>query len=199
MKLTDLHTAIFFFFPFFFPLPPSAPKPSIFVRRFTHPSFPPPSCIYLVPVTMPDISFGSVGDIISVCLLAKEILLCIDEARGSVTEYRSLSDELRCLEKALLEAALMIENHRQKIGSSFLAESIREEITNSKSCLERFRATMSSKYDGAFRTHSPAGPLVRLSKSLQWRLTEKDAIIKFRDQVSVRFNALSMLIVTANV
>jgi len=148
---------------------------------------------------MPDISFGSVGDIISVCLLAKEILLCIDEARGSVTEYRSLSDELRCLEKALLEAALMIENHRQKIGSSFLAESIREEITNSKSCLERFRATMSSKYDGAFRTHSSAGPLVRLSKSLQWRLMEKDAIIKFRDQVSVRFNALSMLIVTANV
>jgi hypothetical protein len=143
---------------------------------------------------MPDITFGSVGDIISVCLLAKEILLCIDEARGSATEYRSLSDELRCLEKALLEAALMMEKHK----TGFLAESIREEITASKSCLERFRATM-SKYDGTFQTHSPAGPFARLSKSLQWRLMEKDAIIKFRDQVSVRFNALSMLIVTANV
>lgn len=61
---------------------------------------------------MSTITFGSVGDIISICLLAKEIIGAIDESRGSAKEYQELTDELRSLERALLEAALLLDRHK---------------------------------------------------------------------------------------
>jgi len=145
---------------------------------------------------MAEITFGAVGDIISVCLLANEIIVCLDDARGSPKEYRALCDELRSLERALLEAAHMLEKQRSGIG--LLAKTIAEEVTASKSCLEQFRDSL-ARYDVAFQPKSPAGSTKCFAKSVQWRLVEKETISKFREGIALRFNALSILLITANV
>lgn len=75
---------------------------------------------------MSTVTFGSVGDIISVCLLAREVAECLDKARGSASEYQALSAELRSLDRALLEAGLLLDRHKAKLGS--LAKAISDEI-----------------------------------------------------------------------
>lgn len=49
------------------------------------------------------ITFGSVGDIISVSLLVKDILVALDDSRGSSAEYQGIIRELYILDRALLE------------------------------------------------------------------------------------------------
>ncbi|KAH7395284.1 hypothetical protein DE146DRAFT_721709 [Phaeosphaeria sp. MPI-PUGE-AT-0046c] len=57
------------------------------------------------------ITFGSVGDIISVCLLVKDLVDALDKARGSKAEYRSLIRELWILDRSLLEIDLLARTH----------------------------------------------------------------------------------------
>src|SRR5947207_4507221 len=63
-------------------------------------------CLQDHQVIMP-ISFGSVGDIISVCLIVKDLVAALDDSRGSSTEYREVIRELWGLDRALLEVDLL--------------------------------------------------------------------------------------------
>lgn len=40
------------------------------------------------------ITFGSVGDVISVCLLIKDLVKTLDDSRGSSAEYQEVIREL---------------------------------------------------------------------------------------------------------
>ncbi|EAT78354.1 hypothetical protein SNOG_14117 [Parastagonospora nodorum SN15] len=57
------------------------------------------------------VTFGSVGDIISVCLLVKDLVDALDKARGSKAEYQSLIRELWILDRSLLEIDLLARTH----------------------------------------------------------------------------------------
>jgi ribosomal protein S9 len=57
------------------------------------------------------ITFGSVGDIISVCLLVKDLVDALDKTRGSKAEYQSLIRELWILDRSLLEIDLLARTH----------------------------------------------------------------------------------------
>jgi hypothetical protein len=48
-------------------------------------------------------SFGSLSDIISVCLLVKDLVAALDNSRGSVAEYQEVRRELQTLQVALFE------------------------------------------------------------------------------------------------
>jgi hypothetical protein len=57
------------------------------------------------------ITFGAVGDIISVCLLVKDLVGALDKARGSKAEYQSVIRELQILERITLEIDLLTRCH----------------------------------------------------------------------------------------
>jgi hypothetical protein len=53
------------------------------------------------------ITFGSVGDIISICLIIKDLVAALDESSGSSKEFQEVRRELWALERALLEVELL--------------------------------------------------------------------------------------------
>ncbi|KAG9383509.1 hypothetical protein A1F94_005420 [Pyrenophora tritici-repentis] len=57
------------------------------------------------------VTFGSVGDIISVCLLVKDLVTALDKARGSKAEYQAAIRDLWILERVLLEIELITKQH----------------------------------------------------------------------------------------
>lgn len=57
------------------------------------------------------VTFGAVGDIISVCLLVKDLVDALDKSRGSKAEYQSLIRELWILDRSLLEIDLLTRTH----------------------------------------------------------------------------------------
>jgi hypothetical protein len=74
------------------------------------------------------ILFGSIGDIISVCLLVKELVAALDESRGSAAEYREVQLELRALERALLEVEILSRSHASIIKLNILYAIARKAI-----------------------------------------------------------------------
>ena len=57
------------------------------------------------------VTFGAVGDIISVVLLVKDLVATLDEARGSKAEYQAAIHELWLLDRTLLEIELLTREH----------------------------------------------------------------------------------------
>ena len=55
------------------------------------------------------ITFGSVGDIVSLCLLIKDLVKSLDNSRGSSAEYQAVIRELCSLDHALLEVAVFFD------------------------------------------------------------------------------------------
>lgn len=53
------------------------------------------------------VTFGSVGDIISVCLIVKDLVDALDKSRGSSAEYQAVIRELWSLDRALLQVAML--------------------------------------------------------------------------------------------
>jgi hypothetical protein len=48
-------------------------------------------------------TFGSLGDILQLCILVKDLITALDSSRGSSAEYQELIRELSALDRVLLE------------------------------------------------------------------------------------------------
>jgi len=144
---------------------------------------------------MSGVTFGSVGDIVAVCLLARDLAGCFDKTRGSASEYQVLSTELKSLDRALLEAALILDRYKNKLGSS--ATAIADEVSACNTSLRRLRDVV-EKYDGAFREDTSVGLATKVKESLHWHFSNKEVLNKFRTEIAAHFNTLSMLLITAN-
>lgn len=57
------------------------------------------------------ITFRSVSDIISVCLLVKDLIDALNKAQGSKAEYQSVTRELWILDRVLLEIDLLVRTY----------------------------------------------------------------------------------------
>lgn len=95
------------------------------------------------------ITFGSVGDIISVCLLVKDLVDALDKARGSKAEYQSLTRELRILDRVLLEVHLLARTHGGGNTPELeaLCETARKAVDRCKDLVSNFLVKL-KKYQG---------------------------------------------------
>ncbi|KAF1974790.1 hypothetical protein BU23DRAFT_460501 [Bimuria novae-zelandiae CBS 107.79] len=96
------------------------------------------------------ITFGAVGDIISVCLLVKDLVDALDEARGSKAEYQSVIRELWILDRALLEIDLLSRTHGngatpelRSLCETEAVERFRVKIAGTSASLQMLLATAS--------------------------------------------------------
>ena len=53
------------------------------------------------------VTFGSVGDIISIYIIIKDLVKALDDSRGSLAEYQEVIRELSALDRVLLEVELL--------------------------------------------------------------------------------------------
>ena len=56
-------------------------------------------------------TFGSLGDIVSLCNLIKDLCKALDQSRGLSTEYRAIIAGLWTLDDVLVQAELLCERH----------------------------------------------------------------------------------------
>lgn len=147
---------------------------------------------------MSSITFGSVGDIITVCLLAKSIVDALDDSRGSPAEYRGLVNEIRSLECSLLEVELLTRSWRDASLPASLQHECSQLVNESRKTLEAFRAYL-KKYDPSLSKDTHTGILRRAGTKIKWHLLAKDTVSRFRSELTGHSNALNMMMITANV
>ena len=144
------------------------------------------------------ITFGAVGDIISVSLLIKDLVKCLDESRGSSVEYQAVIRELWSLDHALLEVELLFRSCKQSVELSGLSETANCCVEPCRKYIRDFRDKV-KKYQGALGGGGGTGSLVRTSAKVRWRVSMKDDLAKFRANITEQTLSLNLLLATAGV
>lgn len=147
---------------------------------------------------MSSVTFGSVGDIITVCLLAKSIVKALDDSRGSSAEYQGLVTELRSLEFSLLEVELFTRSWRDAPTPVSLQHECSKLVNDCRKTLEAFRDYL-KKYDSSLSQSAHKGILKRAGTKVKWQLLAKDTVSRYRSELAGHSNALNMMMITANV
>ena len=141
------------------------------------------------------ISFGSVGDIICVSLLIKDLVKCLDESRGSSTEYQAVIRELWSLDTALLQVGLLLRSHKHLVELSDLWK-------NANRCVEQCRKSISDyhsktkKYHGALQGRGMGNLFRDTTAKIRWQVSEKDDLTKFRSEITTLGLSLNLLLTT---
>jgi hypothetical protein len=147
------------------------------------------------------ITFGAVENIISVCLLVKDLVDALDKTRGSKAEYQSLTRELRILDRVLLEIDLLARRHEGGVTPELeaLCKTARLAVDRCKELVSDFLQRV-NKYQDIFEENvTKPNFLKEAAMKIRWRIGEKDAVEKFRVEIAGTSTSLQMLLATASV
>ena len=76
------------------------------------------------------ITFGSVGDIISVCLLIKDLVDALNDCQGSAYDYQQLVREVRSLERVLLQVNQLVWKYEVSPALNVYCVDARDAVEN---------------------------------------------------------------------
>lgn len=130
------------------------------------------------------VTFGSVGDIISVALLVKDLAEALDKSRGSQAEYRQLIQDLQTLESVLRKVDhLCSANGSSGIDpeTAALHETALQITNSSRNLVESFKVKL-TKYDKALGTTNmhKSNAIQSTFAKVRWQVGEKDDVVRFR-------------------
>jgi hypothetical protein len=132
------------------------------------------------------ITFGAVGDIISVCVLVKDCVEALSDTNGSTAQYRGVIRELTILEKALLEVAVLSKTHATTPELMSLFTNADKTIDQCRTSLKTFKAK-SQPYERCLGESSRDNTLQKAyngsARKLLWQVRMKDEVARFRAEV----------------
>jgi hypothetical protein len=142
------------------------------------------------------IIFGSVGDIISVCLVVKDLVDALDKCRGSASEYKEIIRELRCFNRSLLEVEKLSHELEILIKLNTLYVTVKHTVDKCRlsvdGCLGKIR-----KYEKYLREEG-SGTIVKDSAmKMKWQMFRSSELAKFRVEVIAYYSSINVLIATA--
>jgi hypothetical protein len=144
------------------------------------------------------VSFGSVGDIIAVCLLVKDLVAALDDSRGSAAEYQEVRRELQSLERALLEVEYLSSSCTSTVKLNALYATARKAALDCQKPVAAFLKKIKSY--GPSLGESSSRSIVRdTAMKFRWRISQKDEVTKFRAEINAHCSSINMLLATANV
>jgi hypothetical protein len=143
------------------------------------------------------VTFSSVGDIISVSLLVKDIVLALDDARGSASEYQAIIRELHILDIALLRVQQLVQTQDDCPEIEALHETARKTVENCRVSVSKFVEGI-KKYKQSLVAGGSGHTFKDAARKLQWKIASKDAdVVKFRAEIMGYSESLNMLLATA--
>jgi hypothetical protein len=149
--------------------------------------------LLIMPVT-----FGSVGDIISICLLVKDLVEALDKSQGSSAEYSQTISQLRVFERALLETHLLLQTPEPTAELSALFETARQTVEDCGLRIQAFRNKL-RKYKLHLQDGGSSNFVKDAARKVQWQVSQKDETEKFRAEISAYTESINMLLTTSSV
>ncbi|KAF2269728.1 hypothetical protein CC78DRAFT_238599 [Lojkania enalia] len=142
------------------------------------------------------VTFGSIGDIISVSLLVKDLLLALDSTKGSPAEYQAVVRELYVLDTALLQVEQLARSQGPTPELQAIYETANQTVVKCRDTVAAFIARI-RKYGGPLSKSGSGNILKDGVRKVQWRASQKEAeIAKFRAQVTGFSESINMLLTT---
>lgn len=121
------------------------------------------------------INFGSVGDIISVSLIVKDLVDALDKSRGSSAEYKAIASELWTLDRTLLEVELLSQKYCGTPEFNALYTTASRTVERCRSSIENFSQRV-KKYNNHLSENSRSSGIQSIGMKIRWQITEKDEL-----------------------
>jgi len=143
------------------------------------------------------ITVSSVGDIISVCLLVKDLVVALNSIRGSSAEYQAVVQELHMLDIALLQVERLARTQRSTPHIEALYETGKTTVEKCRISISRFMKTI-DKFEKSLATGGSGNVVKDTARKFQWKLSGKEEqIAAFRAEITGYTESISMLLATA--
>lgn len=147
------------------------------------------------------ITFGSVGDIIAICLLVKDCVDALSESRGAAASYQAVIRELYILEKALLEIDLLARTHGTGDELHALFESASTTVKGCQTSLQTFKSR-TRRFESHLCPSTNRSTTQKVFKGsamkLLWQVSMKDEVARFRAEVVAYSLSINQLLATAS-
>lgn len=140
-------------------------------------------------------TFGSVGDIISLCILIKDLCKALDQNRGSSAEYREIIAELRTLDDVLAQVVLFFERHECSDELRDLYIKVCNAANQCQQCILKFFERI-QKYESSLDKNSPKSFIRDAARKVQWQASQSGGLAKFRSEIIEHCSTLNMLLTT---
>jgi len=137
------------------------------------------------------LTFGAFGDLLALSVLIKDIIVCLDDCRGSSKEYQDLAQSLVILGDALREVNRVFRDPRRLSAAQRLCETALKSIHQIQETLKVFNEKL-QKFRLSLGPVGSGNRIKDIARKIQFKLDEKD-IAKFRGEVTGYTVALKML------
>ena len=97
------------------------------------------------------ITFGSVGDIIALSLLIKNLAKSLDDSRGASAEYQTLTRELSSLEHALSRVEEVFTTFNRSSDLNTLDQIANQCVEQCRECIMKYR-DRTEKFERSLQT-----------------------------------------------
>ncbi|KAJ0414085.1 hypothetical protein BJY00DRAFT_46191 [Aspergillus carlsbadensis] len=148
-------------------------------------------------------TFGSLGDIITLSLLIKDIIRTLDSTRGSAAEYAQVVADLGDLDKILLEFHSLSRTCENSPEYAVLGGIAKNIAAHCQDCLKAFSEKMKryERLDSANTASTGSKSLGVMRDSylkVHWRVRHHDSLEEFRRQVQRHLQAMTAVVATVN-
>ena len=143
------------------------------------------------------ITFGSVGDIISLSILIKNIVNSLDDSRGSSVEYQATIRELWNLDRALLQIELIFQSCEQTVELNALRATAGQCAEQCRECVTKFRDQI-SHFQRSLQTGHSGNFMKDVASKIRWQVSAK-SLAKFRTEINAHCMTINMLLATTGV
>ncbi|KAL9059369.1 MAG: hypothetical protein Q9162_001238 [Coniocarpon cinnabarinum] len=144
------------------------------------------------------VTCGSVGDIIALTKLVKELVEALNDSRGAAHDFRKLVRQLQGLGSVLQEVHLLLRRHEPSPGLDALRASTIRVAAGCQESAEEFLAQV-RKYQQSLREGGSGRKIVDGVRKVQWRLLKKEDAQAFQSQVLAQTSSLQTLVELWNI
>ena len=139
------------------------------------------------------ITFGSVGDIITLSLLIKNLAKSFDDSRGASAEYQAITRELTSLEHALSQVEEVFKTLNHTGNLSALDRTANQCVEQCRECITKYRER-TKKFERNLRAGGSRNILRDTASKLKWQASEQDDLPKFRLELHIHCMFINMLL-----
>ena len=143
------------------------------------------------------VSCGSVGDVIAVCQLVKDLIAALNDCRGSSGEFNELVKELQSLARALHEVNVLATKHEGTQELYALVEAARAAAQGCRESINRMLKRV-RRYQDSLRLGGSGNAFKDTARKVQWRILEKEEVDRFRAEVTAHANSLNIVLISAS-
>lgn len=118
-------------------------------------------------------SFGSFGDFLSIAILIKDIIVALDECRGSSHKYQDLRQGLEVLGETICHVERAYHNPKLVVPNDTSTTAIRI-VSRIHQCLAAFNSQKLQKFATSFSPGGSGNPFKDVARKIQFKFDEKD-------------------------